>query len=280
MITFDYDVLEIRKTGFKDYLKLREHHYLKSDPTFFTNIYKLCDKRDNRNCFPNPLCVLIYSMPTIALTPRNLITNNFFNEPKSKSARAKLVNKNIRCLARIITDPRFLRLGFAYKLITETLHLQNIAMIETITPIEPANALFLKCGFEQIINPTPHWYHRLKLALNNAGIHKSLYNLPQQVQNRIDRLDKGAARLLDNEIYFFLNHFKRYRNMPASLHRTSLILSKMNYPNSYMYWFNPKMRFLSKKTGDLDRREDRERARKDERKRTAKTTAKRQLKDS
>lgn len=247
MITFDYDVLEIQKTGFKDYIKLREYHYIKFDPTFFTNIYKLCDKRTNRNCFPDPLCVLIYSMPNIALAPRNKVTNNFFNEPSSKSARAKRVNKNIRGISRIITDPRFLRLGFATKLITETLHLQNVPMIEGIAPIEPTNSLLLKCGFQQIFNPAPPWYTRIELALNNARIHKSLYNMPLQVQTRIDRLDKPAGGLLDHEIRQFLNRFKRYKNMPAGLHRTTVLLAKMNYPNAYFYWFNPEMRFSSEK---------------------------------
>lgn len=240
MAKFIFNVLETVKTEISDYKKLAPYHYQTGTIKPVTNIYKIKARGRYVKNFPDPIAVIVYRMPLIDLRARTNATNGFFKRPTTRSKQLKLVNKHIRYLARIIVDPRFRKLGIATKLILDTLHLQDCPIIETVTPIDFTNNLFLKTGFQLHFQPQHPRYTKFENALLSTGLTDHDLSSPETVQKRIDKLGTQQSKYIESQINQFIHTFRRQQNMPPGIERTKFVLSKLAFPSSYLIWFNPK----------------------------------------
>lgn len=241
MSKFICNILEIVHGTLADYRLLSYCHYRTIEIRPFTSIYKVKARYPYHKIFPDPLAVIVYRLPFSELRIRSKATNGFFNNPTHRSDRLKLINQNIRYLCRLIVAPQFRRQGIGTKLVSETLRLQTVPIIETLTPIDFTNALFKKCGFEIHYTSAPTWYFRFTNALSNIGLTDWNYILPSTLQNRLNLLPPEQSDWFENEIKQFLCHFRRKKHMPPGIERTNFILSKIPYPQAYAIWRNPKM---------------------------------------
>lgn len=231
--------LQIVKAGIQDYSKVHRLHYLPNPPSFYTNVYKVTGAGDYENIFPNPIAVTIYAMPLMDLKARDEPTHRFFKQGPARSPRLKLVNKYIRYAARIIVDDRFRHLGIATWLARDTLPLQGVPVVETLTPIDWTTDMLERIGFRSYPNPAPAYYRRFTDTLNKCGIHPELYRHPQLVNLRIEKLSSSIKSTVLYEMQRFVNHFKSHCASPHSLERTEYILGKLPYPQLYSIWFHP-----------------------------------------
>jgi len=240
MIAFVTNILETVPATILDWRKLAQYHYKPESPGTCTNIYKVIAKYPHSKSFPDPLACVCYHMPLPRLRSRNRATNGFFRAPKSQSNRMKLVNTHVRYLTRIVVDPRFQRLGIATKLLEETLPLQNVTLIEALTPIDPTNLLFKKAGFVLYFNEAPLWYRRFVKALMSIGLDAKKTLLPTTLQKRLRALKEPQKSFIENEITQFLHQFKNRQHQDPTLDRSKYIISKLSYPQAYLLWYNEK----------------------------------------
>lgn len=236
MVKFVPNILEVVPGTMADYRQLTEYHYRTDEIRPYTSIYKVRARAPYRTAFPDPLSVIVYRLPVGELRVRSKATGEFFTKPAHRSTRLKLINQNIRYLCRIITVPQFRRLGIATKLIAETVSLQSVPVVETLTPIDFTNALFQKCGFELFYQSAPPWYGRFTNALCAIGLSNWNDLLPSTLQKRLERLNPEPSEWIENEIKQFLHHFRRKDTMPPGLERTEFALSKIPYPQAYLFW--------------------------------------------
>ena len=239
MTKFVPNILEVVPGTLTDYRRLSEYHYRTEEIRPFTNIYKVKARYPHHRSFPDPIAVIVYRMPVSELRARSKPTGGFFDRPTHRSDRLKLINQNIRYLCRLIVVPQFRRLGIGTKLVSETLRLQTVPIVETLTPIDFTNRLFKKCGFEIHYMSAPPWYRRFTNALRDIGLSDWNYMLPSTLQNRLDSLNNEQADFIENEIKQFLHHFRRKETIPPGIERTKFVLSKIPYPKAYLIWFNP-----------------------------------------
>lgn len=245
MKKFVPNVLEVVPGTLADYQQLVEYHYRTAEIRPFTSIYKVSAKEPYRKDFPDPLAVIVYRLPVGELQVRSKPTGDFFTKPAHRSDRLKLINQNIRYLCRIIVVPQFRRCGIATKLIAETVCLQNVPIVETLTPIDFTNVLFQKTGFSIFYQSAPPWYRRFTNALKSIGLSNWNDLLASTLQERLERLNPEPSEWIENEIKQFLHHFRHRDSMPPGIERTDFILSKIPYPQAYLFWSNPKVPLTS-----------------------------------
>jgi GNAT superfamily N-acetyltransferase len=244
MSNFVANVCEVVKGEFRDYEVLKQYHYIDTDPVCLRGIWKVRAKFPFTNSFPDPLAVIVYMVPIREWTTRNIATDNYFLNWPRGGLRQSVVNRKVTYLARIIVDPRFHKQGIASYLLGETLKLQDVPLIETMTPIDFTSSMFVKVGFKLYFQPTPERYTRCQNAFLSVGISRELWHVPETVQFRIDSLSKHPHAFIHKEIKTFIHTFHHHEYMTPGLDRTKFLLSKIIYPNAYLLWKNPRVSLL------------------------------------
>jgi len=84
-------------------------------------------------------------MPVPGLELRNVATDNFF-VGFDRSTQLALINKNIRCISRVIIEPRFRGLGLASRLVRKTMPKMDVPIIEAMAVMGLVNPFFEKAG--------------------------------------------------------------------------------------------------------------------------------------
>jgi len=240
MIDFVANCLEIIPGKLADYKRLAEYHYRTEPIRPVTQIYKINMKPPHTKSMPDPIAVIVYRMPIPEIRPRTTATKGYFHEPKTLSARLKLVNQKIQYIARLIVDPRFHKMGLATWLLEDTLERQQVPIIETLTPIDWTNKIFQKAGFKLYHTPAPPWYRRFENALLSIGLTEDSLTSPLHVHFRLEHLQPKNADRIEHEIKVFIHHYRHRDGMPPGIERTKFMLSKLPYPEAYLIWFNPR----------------------------------------
>lgn len=153
-----------------------------------------------------------------------------------------LVNKTIRCISRVIIEPRFRGLGLAVRLVSETMPLMNVPVIEAMAVMGEVNPFFEKAGMTAYTAPLPVRCAALVEAFSMVGIAEHTLIDPQQVQNQIETLGISARQFIEGQIRIFLQSYGRRRNMPAGNERTRYVLGRLTTRPVYYVWFNKSKR--------------------------------------
>ena len=186
--------------------------------------------------------VIVYTMPSPGLELRNVATDNFF-VGFDKGTRLALVNKNIRCISRVVIEPRFRGLGLASRMVRETMPKMNIPIIEAMAVMGLVNPFFEKAGMRAFTAKMPARCVQLTEALSMVGIEKEDLSDSQKVQRKLDRLGGSEAEFIELQIRRFLQSYGKRRYMSPGAERTRFVLSKLTARPVYYIWFNPKTAF-------------------------------------
>ncbi|MEA3226061.1 MAG: hypothetical protein U9Q07_08930 [Planctomycetota bacterium] len=230
--------LQIVSGCLDDYKQLAHYHYRDNRPGPVAAIYALKSDPKSAGQLSMPTVgVVVYSMPLPELELRNIATGNFFSG-LDKSTQLSLINRHIRCITRLIIDPRYRGLGLANRLIRETMPRLDVPIIEAMAVMGLVNPFLERAGMKAYRAETPVRSVRLIEAFSTVGIEdKQLIDL-QKVQRELDRLGASKARFIELEIRRFLQSYSRCRDMPPGLKRTKYVLSKLTSRPVYYIWFN------------------------------------------
>lgn len=245
--------LTIQEGTKRDYLVLNDYHYLNTPLPPIKKIYTIRPKPATEHwyCsgFQGPayghaslIAVIVYTSPLRDLRARTVATSGFFKQPATLSERLRLINKNILYVSRLVVDPRYRRLGLADWLWRETLKLQTIPIVESLTPVPVRTSWLESLGFQLYYSQTPAPIRKLKNAFKKAHITGSCLSIPEVAQRRVRCLLKDERIQLDRSLHDFLSKYRHREHMDKDLKRMIFILSKIPYPNGYLIWFNPKIK--------------------------------------
>lgn len=215
-----------------DYKVLADYHYRDSRLGPYAAIFAL------KGDFGRTAGVIVYTMPAPALELRNIATDNMFIG-LDRSTQLALVNKNIRCISRVIIEPRFRSLGLASQLVRETMPQMQTPIIEAMAVMGLVNPFFERAGMKAYAAKMPVRSAQLIEAFSMLGIEKKELIDAQEVQRKLDRLPAPDAEFIELQIKRFLQSYGKRRNMPAGLERTRYILTKLTERPVYYIWFNP-----------------------------------------
>ena len=231
--------MEIVPGCFDDYKQLAQYHYRRSRPGPYEKIFVMKNDflRSTRNKI---LGVIVYSLPSPRLEIRSLALDNFFCG-FDRQTQIQLINKNIRCISRVIIDPRFRGLGLAQELVRQTMPKMNIPVIEAVAVMGRINPFFEKAGMRPYISKPSRHFTQLIEAFSIIGIEEKDLIEPQKVQHKLSLLNGGQAGFIECEIKRFLKGYGSRRDMPAGIERTRYVLSRLNAGPVYYIWFNEKI---------------------------------------
>jgi len=236
--------LQIMAGGRSDYEQLAHFHYRDSRLGPFAAIFAIKPVRalaagvDEKKT----VGVIVYTMPSPGLELRNAATGDFF-AGFDKATRLTLINKNVRCISRVIIEPRFRGLGLASALVRETMPKMKVAIIEAMAVMGLVNPFFEKAGMEALVAAEPARSVQLKEAFSMVGIEQNMLLDAKQMQRKLDRLTGPQADFIEQQIEEFLQSYGKRRYMQGGLERTRFVLSKLTARPVYYIWFNEKIAF-------------------------------------
>jgi hypothetical protein len=217
-----------------DYKDLSHYHYRDGRLGPFTNIFAL------KSVLGKTIGVIVYAMPQLALELRNIAMNNMFTD-FDRSTGLALVNKNIRCIARVIIEPRFRGLGLASRLVRETMPQMQMPIIEALAVMGLVNPFFEKAGMTAYTAKLPARCVRIVEALSLVGIERAELIDENRVHRKLQQLRWSKTDFIERQIQLFLQSYGRRRNMQPGLNRTRFILSKLTERPVYYIWFNQEL---------------------------------------
>jgi len=222
-----------------DYNRLAHYHYRSGSLGPLAGIFVLKPASTSPT---DVVGVIVYKMPCVGAELRNAATGNFF-AGLDRSTQLTLINKNIRCISRVIIEPRFRGLGLAVRLVSETMPRLNVPIIEAMAVMGMVNPFFEKAGMKAYEAPLPQRCAEFVEALSVVGIEQSEIVDAEMVQRKLDALRWPAADFIEGRIRKFLQSYGKRRNMTPGIERTRYILSKLTARPIYYIWFNQNLVF-------------------------------------
>ena len=231
--------LEVVGGGVDDYKRLAGFHYRESRLGPFAAIFALrADERLGRRLGKRPVGVIVYTMPVVAAELRNTALGNVFVGFDRKTLLA-LINRNIRCIGRVIIEPRFRGLGLASRLVRETMPMMGVPIVEAMAVMGLVNPFFEKAGMTGYTGGMPARCVQLIEAFSMVGIEKKDLIDPPKVQRKVDGLGGAESEFIEFQIRLFLQAYGKRRRMQAGIERTRFVVSKLTARPVYYIWFNP-----------------------------------------
>lgn len=233
--------LEIRPAKRAAYDALAQFHYRGSCPAVYAAIYAIYDTsgwhglRRSRGR-GDAVGVIVYTMPARELETRNIAINSMLDDCRNRKERMKMINENIRCISRVIIDPRYRGLGLAARLVRETMPLMNVPIIEAMAVMGQVNPFFEKAGMTAFPAKLSRQCEKMRDALHTVGIAGYQFLRPVEVQAKLDAMDGRLKFWLEHQTLRFLNAYGKRRNMPPGIDRTRFILSKLTAEPIYYLW--------------------------------------------
>ncbi|MCK4998836.1 MAG: hypothetical protein KAS23_04845 [Anaerohalosphaera sp.] len=232
--------LEIYKAGKKEYAELSRFHYRCVSLSPYVAVYAIRDRRAYGQEHGRVIGVVVYTMPVPSLQLRTIATDGRYYCPGDRVGTLRLINDNIRCISRVIIEPRYRGLGLAAWLVRETMFLLNVPVIESLAVMGRFNGFFNKAGFTSYDAPIPERCVRLTEALQMVSIDESMFVDPTAVHTYLSTLADERGVFIETQIKRFLQAYGKRAVMEAGIERTRYVLSKLTDRPVYYIWFNDK----------------------------------------
>ncbi len=160
-----------------DYAALAEHHYRAAKPATMTRVLVLEDPRPTvvgrylgRRDQTRPVGVLVESLPSLSCRMRDWATRARYGRHLSPRGRAALLNAELRCISRVVIDPRWRGLGLAVGLVRWALDEPTTELTEALAAMGRVNPFFERAGMTAYPRPTHRHDARFIAALARVGL--------------------------------------------------------------------------------------------------------------
>ncbi len=230
--------LSLEAGAMDDYRALARFHYRGERLGPVSGVWVLRDGQPVRRRFCPVVGVIVYTYPVPQVSARNVATGGFFNRPATNTERLSLLNQNVRCISRVIIEPRWRGLGLAGELVRRTLPMADAAMVESMAIMGRWTRFFENAGMICYSSPQSASVERLASAIETVGIERHLWADGELCQRRIEALDKPSREFVEGQIKIFCRTagIEQAGDDAQSLEN---ILGKLSDRWNYYIWLNP-----------------------------------------
>lgn len=200
-------VLPIVQGHRADYLTLKVHHYRPGNPATMTRVLAVRDDRPtasdrflSRASTAQPVAVLIESLPALSCRLRDQALGGRYGHLRPKP-RSALLNEELRCISRVIVDPRYRGLGLAVRLVRHALATATTRYTEALAVMGRVSPFFERAGMTPYERPMLEVGQRAIAALRHAGVEPKHLSMPSQVEQHIAALPDATSRWLIKELH-------------------------------------------------------------------------------
>jgi hypothetical protein len=182
-------------------------------------------------------------MPSCGLELRNDATGGLFTGLDRKT-KMSVINEYVRCIGRVIVEPRFRGLGLASRMVRETMPLVGVPIVEALAVMGFVHPFFEKAGMEAYQGSEHSRCVQMKEAFSVVGIEEDELIDSETVQEKIEMLGKKEREFVVLQMREFLRGYGKRRMENDGYKRTRFILSKINFRPVYYVWMNPNSRVI------------------------------------
>ena len=140
--------VRVEKGSIEDYEKLKRFHYRSKNEK---------DKASLRvkDCYrllygDSLIGVIVYSHSYLNLKPRNMVFGERYVYTPGDLYKARLINKEIARISRVVIHPKFRGIGLGEYLVRETLPKVNAKVVEVLAVMAKYNPFFEKAGMMRV----------------------------------------------------------------------------------------------------------------------------------
>ena len=231
--------LEIVRAGRKEYEQLSCFHYRDCSLGPYAAVYALKDTRAAAVRSGAIAGVVVYTTPAPNLEMRKVAIGDVFSGFSDRRFGLAMVNRNIRCISRVIIEPRYRGIGLASMLVRQTLKRLDMPIVEAMAVMGRVNPFFEKAGMTAYFSRPSLGSVRLVEAFGAVGIEEDAFIDAAAVQRRVCDLGDGQKRFIETQTQKFLQSYGKRKYMPHGVERTRYVLSKLTYRPVYYIWRNP-----------------------------------------
>lgn len=229
--------IEVVAGDMSDYKQLAAGHYRDNPPVAVQAVYTLRPRRAIGSYGRRPAGVIVYAMPNPRVELRSVATGGIFAGLDRQTALA-LLNRNVRCIARVIVEPPFRGIGLASRLVRETMPKMNVPIVEALGVMPLVNPFLERAGMKALQPRVPVEHAELIESLSAVGVEENDLVDPDKVQSELERLPSAATDFLEIRILRFLKSHGTRRSMPRGVDRTRYIVEKLTHRPAYYIWRN------------------------------------------
>lgn len=171
------EALRLGEGTMDDYRALARHHYRSGKPAVATRVLVLRHAAPtvvgrflSRGDESAVVAVLVESMPTLSCRLRDAALRNRYGPWLDAAQRARLLNDEVRCISRVVVEPRWRGQGAAVRLVRHALATATTPVTEALAAMGRVTPFFEKAGMTAYRRP-PHAHDaRLSAALATIGL--------------------------------------------------------------------------------------------------------------
>lgn len=198
--------LTIERGVSADYRALSVHHYKSGAPMGPTSIWTARLSRPTvvgrylrRGEERLVAGVVVCTLPRLSCSLRDVATRGRYLGLGLK-ARADLLNREVRTIARVVIDPRLRGLGLAVRLVRHTLAHAPTVYTEALAAMGRVNPFFERAGMVRYDRPALPAHARFLDAMEEVGIAPVELASLSGVIKRLDELSSGARLFFTREL--------------------------------------------------------------------------------
>lgn len=189
-----------------DYLALKPNHYRPGNPATMTRVFTMDDQSLSptdrflgRRAACRPIAVLVESLPVLSCCLRDTALDGRYGHLRPKP-RSALLMQELRCISRVIIDPRWRGLGLAVRLVRYALETATTRYTESMAVMGRISPFFGRAGMIPYERPPLPCDERALAALCYAGFEPTDLAMPTELGAAIDALPADAHALLLREL--------------------------------------------------------------------------------
>ena len=142
---------------------------------------------------------MVESLPTLSCLLRDAALGGRYGALPARQ-RARLLNAEVRCISRVVVDPRWRGLGLAVALVRHALATAETTYTEALAAMGAVSPFFERAGMAPYHRP-PHAHDaRLIAALNTLGDPAALLADVAGLDRRIDALPVTTRAWIEREL--------------------------------------------------------------------------------
>lgn len=199
--------LRLREGNATDYAALAEHHYRAQRPVTMTRVLVLereassvCGRFLGRRGERQRVGVLVESLPALACVLRDWALGDRYARVHDRSLRASLLNREVRCISRVVVHPQWRGQGVAVRLVREALATARTRVTEALAAMGHVNPFFERAGMTAHTRPPHERDARLAAALRSVGIAVEELSVADAAWMKIQALPQSRREWIEREL--------------------------------------------------------------------------------
>ena len=243
--------MEIVPGRLADWRQLEQFHYLncRLGPIDKVFVIRRRDQVEGRwrrfGVRPGPAAgVIVYSMPVPCVTLRNQATANRYLVGPDRTAMLSLINKELRCINRVVIHPQYRGIGLAHWLVRETLPRAGAPLVEAMAVMGRVNPFFEKAGMTPYQGQIPQPATRMLAAFEQVGIESDRLRDAGGLAAKVGALADAQRRFILDEMRGFARRITGGKAKRKELTRSveqlaALVMAHVFSRPVYYLWQRP-----------------------------------------